>query len=48
MGLIEIVDADIRFLSGNSATAHFFGISPESLRGRLISELGKSGAHPRI
>ncbi len=40
MGVVEVLDDDIRHLSSNRATARLFGTTPEAMYGRLCSELG--------
>lgn len=40
MGVVEVLDDDIRHLSSNRATARFFGTTQEGMNGRLCSELG--------
>ena len=40
MGIVELIDDDILHLSDNTATAQFFGLTPEVMRNRLASELG--------
>jgi hypothetical protein len=40
MGVVELLPDDILHLSDNTAAAHFFGTTPEAMRGRLSSELG--------
>lgn len=42
MGVVEILDDDIRNLSVNRATARFMGTLQEAMRGRTASELGMS------
>lgn len=40
MGVVEVLDDDIRHLSSNRATARLFGTTQEGMSGRLCSELG--------
>ncbi|NOS78598.1 MAG: PAS domain S-box protein [Nitrospira sp.] len=40
MGVVEVLDDDIRHLSSNRATARFFGATQEEMSGRLCSQLG--------
>ena len=40
MGIIEIVNTDIVHVSDNAASARFFRMPPESMRGRRASEIG--------
>lgn len=40
MGVVEVLDDDIRHLSSNRATARFFGATQEERSGRLCSQLG--------
>ena len=40
MGVVEVLDDDIRNLSVNRATAKFMGTTQEAMRGRTASELG--------
>src|SRR4051794_3674981 len=40
MGVVEIREADILFVSSNNATASFYGVGVEGLDGRRISRLG--------
>ena len=40
MGVVEVLDDDIRHLSVNRATAKFMGTTQEAMRGRTASELG--------
>jgi PAS domain S-box-containing protein len=40
MGVVEVLDDDIRHLSSNPATARFFGTTPEAMSGQLCSQLG--------
>ncbi len=42
MGVVEILDDDIRNLSVNRAMANFMGTTQEAMRGRTASELGLS------
>ena len=39
MGVVEVLDADIRYLSVNRATARFFGTTQEAMGARTASEL---------
>src|SRR5204863_1050385 len=43
MGVVELIGDDVLHLSDNAATALFYGVAPELMRGRLASELGMSG-----
>lgn len=45
MGVVELLDDDIRHLSDNETTAHFFGRTPEQMWHKLASEMGASQAH---
>lgn len=40
MGVVEVLDDDIRHLSSNPATASFFGTTPDAMSGQLCSQLG--------
>ncbi len=40
MGVVEVLDDDIRHLSSNRATARFFGTTPDAMNGQLCSQLG--------
>lgn len=40
MGVVEVLDDDIRHLSDNQATARLFGTTPEAMRERTASALG--------
>jgi PAS domain S-box-containing protein len=40
MGIVELLPDDILHLSDNAAAAHFFGVTPEAMKGRRESELG--------
>ncbi|MEA5575809.1 ATP-binding protein [Anabaena sp. UHCC 0451] len=40
MGVVELLDDDILHLSDNSATARFFGTTPEAMHNQLASQMG--------
>lgn len=40
MGVVEVLDDDVRHLSSNRATARLFGTTPDRMNGRLCSQLG--------
>lgn len=40
MGVVELGDEDIRHVYDNAASAHFFGLTPEAIKGRWASEMG--------
>ena len=40
MGIMEIVDNNLLHISDNAASARFFRVTPESMRGRYASEIG--------
>jgi|CXWL01.1.fsa_nt_gi two-component system sensor histidine kinase UhpB len=42
MGVVEVLDGDIRHLSVNRAMARFFGLAQEAISGRTASQLGVS------
>ncbi len=42
MGVVELLDDDIRHLSDNSMTAQFLGIIPEDIPNKLASQMGRS------
>ena len=42
MGVVELTDTDIRYISANQATAQFLGSTPDAMQNRLASELGSS------
>jgi PAS domain S-box-containing protein len=47
MGVVEVLDDDLRHLSDNAATAAFLGVEPGSTRGRTARELGVPADHVR-
>lgn len=42
MGMVEVLENDIRYLYGNPATARFTGFSCDAMQNRLLSEMGLS------
>lgn len=44
MGVVQVLTEDILHLSDNRATAEFFGLAPQDLRGRTARQLGASQA----
>ena len=40
MGIVELKENDILYLSGNLASARFYGTTPEAMQHKLASELG--------
>ncbi|MBE9167284.1 PAS domain S-box protein [Pleurocapsales cyanobacterium LEGE 06147] len=40
MGVVKLVENDILHISDNATTAVFFGLTPETVKGRLASEMG--------
>ena len=42
MGIVELLDDDVRHISDNITTARFYGTTSEAMRGRSASELGAS------
>ncbi|MBW4560798.1 MAG: PAS domain S-box protein [Mojavia pulchra JT2-VF2] len=40
MGIVELIDEDIRIVTCNPATANFYGVTPEALQQILVSEMG--------
>ncbi|MFQ4138950.1 PAS domain S-box protein [Nodosilinea sp. PGN35] len=44
MGVVELYDGDILYISGNGATALFLGVSPQAVQNRFASDLGVSAA----
>ncbi|MEM1115537.1 MAG: EAL domain-containing protein [Bacteroidota bacterium] len=46
MGVVELVDGDVRHLTDNEATGAFFGVGPEALQGRLSG--AEMGTPPEI
>ena len=48
MGVVEVLDDDIRHLSSNRATARFFGTTQQEMNGRFCSELGVSQELARL
>ena len=47
MGIVELGDDDILHISDNTATANFFGLSPEAMQNRFASNFGVSKEHIR-
>jgi PAS domain S-box-containing protein len=47
MGVVELLDDDIRHLSDNLIAARFFGTTPEDMRDKLASQMGRSPADIR-
>ena len=45
MGIIELLDDDIRHLCDNATTAKFFGLTPEAMQNQLASEMGVPQEH---
>jgi len=45
MGVVELVDDDILHIADNTASAKFFGLSPEAMKNRLASEMGVPKNH---
>lgn len=45
MGIVELVDDDILHISDNSVSEQWFGLSPETMKGKRASELGVPAAH---
>jgi PAS domain S-box-containing protein len=39
-GVVEVAGGDIRYVSANAAAAAAYGLTPEAMHGKLISELG--------
>lgn len=42
MGIVELVENQIRHISDNTATAKFFGLTPTAMQNRFASEMGMS------
>ncbi|MCE5261925.1 MAG: PAS domain S-box protein [Deltaproteobacteria bacterium] len=38
-GIVEVVDGNIRFVSGNKVAAAAYGLTPETMHGKFVSEL---------
>ena len=47
MGVVELHGEDILYVSGNAATASFFGLPPDAFGGRLASSLRVHRRHRR-
>jgi PAS domain S-box-containing protein len=45
MGIVELVNGELRHVASNAATARWLGREPEALRSRLASELGIPPEH---
>ncbi len=45
MGVVSMLDDDLRFISSNTATAAFFRQAPDMLQGRLASTVGMGRAY---
>jgi PAS domain S-box-containing protein len=48
MGVVELRDGDIVYLTANTATTAFFGLPPDGLAGRRASATGMPEAHLRL
>ncbi|MEP0881892.1 PAS domain S-box protein [Trichocoleus sp. ST-U3] len=48
MGIVELVEDDIRHISDNSTSAKFFGLTPEAMQNRLSSSLGVPPQYLRL
>ncbi|MBD1940234.1 PAS domain S-box protein [Microcoleus sp. FACHB-68] len=48
MGIVELRDDDILHISDNAATAEFFGLTSETMRNRLATEMGASKEYVRL
>jgi PAS domain S-box-containing protein len=42
MGIVEVFEGDILHVSDNAATAEFFGVTPEAMRGQFATQMGAS------
>ncbi|NJN56953.1 MAG: PAS domain S-box protein [Leptolyngbyaceae cyanobacterium SL_5_9] len=45
MGIVELHNSDVRHLSDNFASAHFFGTTPEALRNQFATDLSVPRSH---